>query len=347
MLFQAKIQPMDPKSTFRIDPARHRPSLLRRFFVPRAIAAPSPATSAAKAEADKDSDDSGGGVDPSSVCLDRMVLNFMEETTEISKPLKSRCNCFNGNYDESSDEEIDLQYCDVTTTTQTSSSPMDALELIKGLIPCVSLTERNLLADVSKLTERTKNSKCGKSEYRKIVAEGLKSLGYDAAVCKSRWEKTNSIPAGEHEYIEVISSGARLLVEIDFRSEFEIARSTKSYRSVLQSLPSIFVGSADRMAKIVTLVSESAKQSMKKKGLHFPPWRKSEYLRAKWMSPVKREMESEEELSTGGEVLAGNFKGEFEMRFEQEMTTVFVSAVRRPEEETAKRKVIPGLSSVL
>jgi PDDEXK-like family of unknown function len=59
------------------------------------------------------------------------------------------------------------------------------------------VTEKNLLADASKIVERTRSLKCGKSESRKLVCDGLKSLGYDAAVCKAKWEKTSSIPAGK------------------------------------------------------------------------------------------------------------------------------------------------------
>lgn len=40
--------------------------------------------------------------------------------------------------------------------------------------------------------------------------------------------------AGEYEYIDVIVEGERLLIDIDFISEFEIARSTGSYTAILQ-----------------------------------------------------------------------------------------------------------------
>ena len=88
------------------------------------------------------------------------------------------------------------------------------------------------------------------------MADGLRALGYDAAVCTSRWDKTPSHPAGEHEYIDavVVESGSgagatfRLVVEVDFRSEFEVARPTKAYRAVLQRLPSVFVGREEDVA---------------------------------------------------------------------------------------------------
>jgi len=201
MPFQTKIQPMDLGSAARIDPVRTRPSLLRRFFVPRTTVTAAPT----KADVDRDSDDSGGGGAKADVdctgSLDHMVLSFMEDNTEMNKPLKSRCNCFNGNYDESSDDEIDLLFGDITPVLPT---PGDASEIIKGLVPCTNVTERNLLADASKIMDRTRSFKCGKSETRKIICDGLKSLGYDAAVCKSKWEKTTSVPAGKSFYCNLL-----------------------------------------------------------------------------------------------------------------------------------------------
>lgn len=82
--------------------------------------------------------------------------------------------------------------------------------------------------------------------------------------------------------------GERLLIDIDFRSEFEIARSTGTYKAILQTLPCVFVGKSDRLRQIVSIVSEAARQSLKKKGMHFPPWRKAEYALAKWLSPPTR-----------------------------------------------------------
>lgn len=80
----------------------------------------------------------------------------------------------------------------------------------------------------------------------------------------------------------------RVLIDIDFRSEFEIARSTKAYKTILQNLPYIFVGTCDRLQSIVAIVSEAAKQSLKKKGMHVPPWRRAEYVKAKWLSTYTR-----------------------------------------------------------
>jgi uncharacterized protein (TIGR01615 family) len=267
------------------------------------------------------------------------------------------------------------------------------------LVQCASTPERNLLADASRIAER-----CGsgsgsgsgrkKADVRRAVADGLRALGYDAAVCTSRWDRTPSHPAGEHEYIDaVVEPGAgagagaaarvRVVVEVDFRSEFEVARPTKAYRAALQALPPVFVGSPERLGRVVGVVADAARQSLRKRGLHFPPWRKREYMRAKWLSPHARSSSSSADRTPAPAtpVSAAAFSGEFELRFDEKEkpkaadygggipggeddgagkeVTVVVSPTPTPwrAEEPggtasklcpqAKRKVVTGLASLL
>ncbi|XP_008775235.1 uncharacterized protein LOC103695641 [Phoenix dactylifera] len=285
MPFPMKIQPIDAKGMVRSEPAKPvGKSRLKRLFERQfqfpAVLRISSAEKLAAAAA--------GDPEPSSVCLDKMVQSFMEDNSseKPSRCGRHRCNCFHGNCDERSDDDADFPGGDPSPLIPTSS---DAAEVVKGLVLCTSVAERNLLADASNIMENFTKMGRGKEDSRRAVADGLRALGYDAAVCKSRWEKCPSFPAGEYEYVDVIvAGGERLLVDVDFRSEFEIARSTKTYRVVLQSLPSVFVGKEDRLQQIVSVACEAARQSLKKKGLHFPPWRKLEYMRAKWLSPFER-----------------------------------------------------------
>ncbi|ONK81173.1 uncharacterized protein A4U43_C01F26110 [Asparagus officinalis] len=66
----------------------------------------------------------------------------------------------------------------------------------RGLVPYESLSEHNLLADASKIVETNKTKiEKGKDVCVKFVTESLQSLGYDASICKSKWDKTPSILA--------------------------------------------------------------------------------------------------------------------------------------------------------
>ncbi|XP_073124736.1 uncharacterized protein [Henckelia pumila] len=133
--------------------------------------------------------------EPNSVCLDKMVESFMEENGEKHLPSAAkcgRCNCFNGNSNDCSDDESDF-FSDHAIANSSFIDPSDA---IKSLIPCATVAERNLLAETSKIVE--KNKSCNrKDDLRKMVADELIALHYDASVCKSKWENSYSIPAGK------------------------------------------------------------------------------------------------------------------------------------------------------
>ncbi|KAJ8466971.1 hypothetical protein OPV22_029523 [Ensete ventricosum] len=271
-------------------------------------------------------------LEPSSVCLDKMVRSFMEDNNgekPSSRCGHSRCNCFHGHCDDSSDDDLDF----ISSSNGGDAPIVSAAEVIKGLVVCTTVAERNLLADASSVVERSKNYR-RKNEHMKAVTDGLRSLGYDASLCKSRWEKTASIPAGEHEYIDVIIVGERLLVDVDFRSEFQIARSTKSYAAVLQSLPSVFVGKEDRISQIVAVVSEAARLSLKKKGLYFPPWRKPEYIRSKWLAPFERSTTPSDHKQAVEETRASEEKAKTENPRGDASTTDHEPVVRDPKQPT-------------
>lgn len=76
----------------------------------------------------------------------------------------------------------------------------------------------------------------------------------------------------------------RLIVDIDFRSQFELARPTSAYTKLSNILPPIFVGKEEKLKKVVSLLCSAAQQSLIERGLHIPPWRKSSYMQSKWLS---------------------------------------------------------------
>jgi uncharacterized protein (TIGR01615 family) len=297
--------------------------------------------------------------EPSSVCLAKMVQNFLEEYNNNNEKVKcgrNRCNCFNGKNNESSDDEFD-----VFGTTE-SINIGDATDFLKSLIPCANVAEKNLLTETAMIVEKNKNVK-RKDDLRKIVTDHLQLAGYNSSVCKSKWDKSISFPAGEYEYIDVImeEGGDRVLIDIDFRSEFEIARSTSAYKTVLQSLPFFFVGKSDRLEQIISIVSEAAKLSLKKKGMHLPPWRKVDYTRAKWLSPYTRASVHGGREAATAESSPESEVGELDLIFGKKVPTPPVAeefnfrekvgTPWQPPPPTAERprsaKIVTGLASLL
>ncbi|KAF8696404.1 hypothetical protein HU200_037318 [Digitaria exilis] len=126
------------------------------------------------------------------------------------------------------------------------------------------------------------------------VAERLRDAGYNSALCKSKWTRSPDIPAsGEHSYVDVVvqtrsGKAVRVVVELSFRAEFEMARAGVEYRALVASLPEVFVGRADRLRGVVKAMCAAAKQCMKENNMHMGPWRKHKYMQAKWLGTPER-----------------------------------------------------------
>lgn len=94
---------------------------------------------------------------------------------------------------------------------------------------------------------------------------------------------------GDYDYIDItVQNGngdpMRLIVDIDFKSQFELARPTPTYKELTNILPHIFVGTEDKLNKIISILCSAAKQSLRERGLHIPPWRTITYMQSKWLS---------------------------------------------------------------
>ncbi|KAM0935817.1 hypothetical protein DsansV1_C27g0196851 [Dioscorea sansibarensis] len=117
----------------------------------------------------------------------------------------------------------------------------------------------------------------------------LREWGYNAGVCTTRWESSGGLTAGSYEYVDVVvGEKLRYIVDLDFKAEFEIARATTEYEKVVRELPKVMVAAPEELRRVVRVVAEAARRSMKSKGLHVPPWRKGRYVVAKWTGPYRR-----------------------------------------------------------
>ncbi|XP_027342596.1 uncharacterized protein LOC113855242 [Abrus precatorius] len=136
-----------------------------------------------------------------------------------------------------------------------------------------------------------------KTSLSRWLVMRMKMDGLNASICHTSWSTSLGCPAGEYEFIEVITESesyanpVRLIVDIDFRSQFELARPTQHYKELTDSLPVIFVGTENKLCKIISLLCSAAKQSLKEKGLHVPPWRTTTYMQSKWLSVCRKEHE--------------------------------------------------------
>ncbi|RZC62043.1 hypothetical protein C5167_023802 [Papaver somniferum] len=134
-----------------------------------------------------------------------------------------------------------------------------------------------------------------KGVLRRRVMSYLRENGYNAGICKTKWESCGGLTGGNYEFIDVIkpaslscSSEIRYFIDIDFIGEFEIARPTSQYEKLVQILPRVYIGRSEELKQIIKLVSEAAKKSLKINQLLLSPWRKNRFMQMKWFGPYKR-----------------------------------------------------------
>lgn len=126
------------------------------------------------------------------------------------------------------------------------------------------------------------------------VCRKLRNAGYNCSICKSKWRSTAEIPAGEHTYLDVIDDSnpkkgeVRVIIELNFRAEFEMARASEEYNQLISQLPEVFVGKVERLRALVKILCSAAKKCMKDKKMHMAPWRKQKYMQAKWFNTCER-----------------------------------------------------------
>lgn len=181
-----------------------------------------------------------------------------------------------------------------------STTHLTQLSALQEILRCSTETEAErvvleiVLKCIIRISKRDVDPKTS-TGLKKWVALILKMNGFNASLCQTSWATSLGCPAGDYEYIDINvmkneksgsgdqSSMMRVIVDIDFKSQFEVARPTPSYKQLTDGLPSIFVGSEEKLNKIVTLLCSAAKQSLREAGLHVPPWRTTTYMLSKWL----------------------------------------------------------------
>ncbi|KAF7803817.1 DUF506 family protein [Senna tora] len=125
-------------------------------------------------------------------------------------------------------------------------------------------------------------------EFKRRLMTRLRRRGFDAGLCKSKWDKNGRFPGGDYEYMDVNIGGERYIIEVSLSAEFQIARPTDQYLSLLHVLPLIYVGKVEELKKVVRIMCNAIKESMKSTELDVPPWRRNGYMQAKWLSSYRR-----------------------------------------------------------
>ncbi|KAK9085306.1 hypothetical protein Sjap_025717 [Stephania japonica] len=101
----------------------------------------------------------------------------------------------------------------------------------------------------------------------------------------------------EHIYLDVLGKPSssskrgdvrRVVIELNFRAEFEMARASDEYKRLVDSLPRVFVGKPSKLIGVIKIMCSAVKKCMKENKMHMGPWRKNKYMEAKWLGSYRR-----------------------------------------------------------
>lgn len=224
--------------------------------------------------------------DDDSPRLSELVRHFLHDDggSETARPSNDRCDCSDS---EAADDRADAAESAIGSLPSSSSSS-------SGAGGNVDAYREVLSAHVAKAVEACSRLRSNRSAFTRGVMQHLRDANHNAAVCKTRWESSGGITAGNYEFIDVVvqspppGTASRYFIDVDFAAEFQIARPSSRYASLLQSLPSVFVGTAEELKRIVRAMCEAAKRSLRSRDLSVPPWRKNRYMQNKWLAPYRR-----------------------------------------------------------
>ncbi|MCE3050257.1 hypothetical protein HAX54_046760 [Datura stramonium] len=213
--------------------------------------------------------------DDASCSFSDLIFGLPDDVTENASSLEN-----------DSDADGDVSMYDSTNVIEDVPKPVFYSDL--------DLFRNSLSTKVTNALELFSILKSNKLILRRNVMTYLRNFGYNAAICKTKWESLRGLKAGNYEFIDVFRSDSsnrmitRYVVDLDFAAEFEIARPSNHYESLLRSLPKVFVGKSEELKQILKVMSDAGRRSLRSKDLHIPPWRKHRFMQNKWLGSHKR-----------------------------------------------------------
>ncbi|XP_059291676.1 uncharacterized protein LOC132045151 [Lycium ferocissimum] len=228
------------------------------------------------------------------------VFSFLDEEGQSSSPESVNDDVYVKNEDQDEDEEN--EYKENVEDNQFWETQHQLLQAVLCRTTSLESQIRSITKETVKVTKQSENGcNCRKMVndvcrncLMKEVCSRLQNAGFNSAICKSKWKSSPDIPSGEHAFIDVVDNSSskkgevRVIIELNFRGEFELAKASEEYNRLVKCLPEVFVGKIERLLSLIKILCNAAKKCMKEKKIHIAPWRKQKYMQAKWLKTVER-----------------------------------------------------------
>ncbi|KAG6416595.1 hypothetical protein SASPL_124028 [Salvia splendens] len=245
-----------------------------------------------------------------SVFSGETTINLSDDT--VFQFLSEECEGLSNIFDDYADDEKENQ--NENENEDPGAEDDNFWETQHQLLQSTICRTSSLESKIRNITKEAVKEACGVCECGRAadgcrkclmaeICRRLQNSGYNSAICKSKWKSSPEIPSGEHAFLDVIEGSnskkeVRVIIELNFRGQFEMARANEEYNKMVKKLPEIFVGKMERLMAVLKIVCGAAKRCMKEKKMHLAPWRKHRYMQAKWLRTCER-LASEQTFSSG------------------------------------------------
>ncbi|KAE8736386.1 protein WUSCHEL-like [Hibiscus syriacus] len=216
-----------------------------------------------------------------------MMFGFMDESKDLNE---KKSGDFVGGGDDEDDTQVEQRIIfweNQERLLQATLFRTTSLELKIRRATKEALSELNTVG-VQCACRRPVAGQCRRCLQRELSVR-LQTAGFNCYTCKSKWRSSPEIPSGEYTYLEVLDKSnpkrgnVTVVIELNFRAEFEMARANEDYNKLTALLPELFVGKTERLRALIKILCVAAKKCMKEKKMHLAPWRRHRYMQAKWL----------------------------------------------------------------
>eukprot|EP00193_Tetraselmis_chui_P005720 CAMPEP_0177762440 /NCGR_PEP_ID=MMETSP0491_2-20121128/6346_1 /TAXON_ID=63592 /ORGANISM="Tetraselmis chuii, Strain PLY429" /LENGTH=376 /DNA_ID=CAMNT_0019278495 /DNA_START=286 /DNA_END=1416 /DNA_ORIENTATION=+ len=118
------------------------------------------------------------------------------------------------------------------------------------------------------------------------LAVVLEDLGHSVCVRKAigGGSGLDCLQNLKHRFLLVQTSFGRspLIIDIEFRAQFEVAHATPLYQALLDNMGCEFIGNEAKLRRALQFLCDEMATAFHEQGVQLPPWRRARALLSKW-----------------------------------------------------------------
>lgn len=197
--------------------------------------------------------------------------------------------------------DIELESLDGLVGSAEEGEYAEGIRQIQRWVLPANAVEYRLISDV----ETAIRDEPAQATDVELLGQKLQRLGYRVAIrtALGGGDGQDCLKNLRHTFLTCTAPGVlepcrkQYVVDPLFKEQFEIAKPSQRYATLLAALPDVFVGPEENIIPLVSFLSAELAASFKATGAVLPPWRQTASMLSKW----RPRRSSEEKLDWMGQ----------------------------------------------